>query len=69
MEYSTWFNEINQFFDSISIEHATEGQKFAVRSAVGRMVQQLSREPRVLKFLYVSISKLTWEELYNAAKR
>lgn len=89
MEYNSYYKELNDFFDLISVENATEGsflvslrdssvsfwsksflgQKFAVRSAMGRMVRQLSREQRVLKFLYVSISKLSWEEFYSAAKR
>ena len=25
MEYNSWFKEITELFDSISIEHATEG--------------------------------------------
>ena len=44
-------------------------QEYVLRTCVGRMVKQISSEKRVLKFLFVSINKMTWSEFYSKAKR
>ena len=50
-------------------ENPSPEQEYVLRTCLGRMVKQITPEKRVLKFLFVSVNKMTWTELKVKAKR
>ena len=58
-----------KLFQEIPAENPTKEQQYVLRTCVGRMIKQITPEKRVLRFLYVSINKMTWSDFYSKSKR